>query len=345
MTLSNVDYAAVAPLRLGREDTYSIGLFQFESGESLADLRLGYVTHGQLDPEGSNAVLLLPGTANTRHSADGYIGAGLALDPDRDFIIAVDAIGAGTSSQPADGLRGAFPRYGIRDMVHAQHRLITGHFGLRGLKAVVGASMGAFQALEWAIHYPSMMRHAVLLVPAARSGQLFRGIVETALTAIRKDPAWTEGAYQRSPETGLRMAGRIYYPWTVTDRWIEQSAPAVIEREMRDTIERAAGWDAWNFIRRYQASAAHDVATPFDDDLRSALRQVQTHTLIMPSSSDRLLPVAGARAMASMIRDARYLEIPSMRGHLGWRSVSGAPETRFINEAVRRFLDQGAPSR
>jgi homoserine O-acetyltransferase len=343
MTTAHVDYAAAAPLRQGLEGSQSIGSFHFESGDCLDDLRVGYVTHGQLDPEASNAVLLLPGTANTRHSADGYIGAGLALDPDREFIIAVDAIGAGTSSQPADGLRSAFPRYSIRDMVHAQYRLITDHFGLRGLKAVIGASMGAFQALEWAIHYPSMMRRAVLLVPAARSGEVFRGVVDTALSAIRLDPAWNDGDYQRSPEGGLRMAGRIYYPWTVTDRWIEQSAPAVIERERHDTVERAAGWDAWNFIRRYEASAVHDVATPFGGDLGLALGQVQARTLVMPSSSDRLLPVAGARVLASMVRHAHYLEIPSLRGHLGWRAVRGAPETRFINEAVRRFLDQGAP--
>lgn len=83
----------------------------------------------------------MPGTANTRHSADGYIGPGEAFDTREHFIIASDAIGAGTSSRPSGGLRGAFPRYAVRDMVHAQYRLVTECIGLRSLKAVAGASM------------------------------------------------------------------------------------------------------------------------------------------------------------------------------------------------------------
>jgi len=333
--------ASQAPLREGREEVCDIGAFEFENGERLDSMRVGFVTHGRLDANTGNAILLLPGTANTRHSADGYIGPGLAYDPERDFIIAVDAIGAGTSSQPADGLRGAFPRYGIRDMVRAQHRLITRHLGIRRLKAVAGASMGAFQALEWAIHYPSMMGAALLIVPAARSGAVFRTVVETALAAIRLDPDWNDGHYTRAPLAGLRTAGRIYYPWTVTDQWLEQSTPSSIESEMRDTVERATTWDAWNFIRRYEASAAHDIARPFAGDLASALAQVRARTLVLPSASDRLLPVAGAREMASMIREARYLEIPSDRGHLGWRAVAGSPATHFVNEAASRFLQDG----
>ena len=38
-------------------------------------------------------MLLLPGTTNSRHAADGYIGAGKAFDPSRHFIVAFEASG------------------------------------------------------------------------------------------------------------------------------------------------------------------------------------------------------------------------------------------------------------
>ena len=90
----------------GAEGLFTIPEFRFESGEIFSGMTVGYVTHGELNPRRDNMVLVTPGTANTRHGFDGYIGTGEALDPAEYFIIAVDAIGAGTSSQPADGLGG-----------------------------------------------------------------------------------------------------------------------------------------------------------------------------------------------------------------------------------------------
>jgi len=41
------------------------------------------------------------------------------------FVVIVDNIGHGQSSKPATDLRAAFPKYGYRDMVTAQYRLLT----------------------------------------------------------------------------------------------------------------------------------------------------------------------------------------------------------------------------
>jgi homoserine O-acetyltransferase len=300
-------------------------------------LELGYVTHGRLNAARDNAILLAPGTANTRHSADGYIGSGNALDPARHFIIAVDAIGAGTSSKPQDGLGEAFPLYNIRDMVRSEHALVES-LGVRRLKAVVGASMGAFQALEWAIQFPEAAARAVLLVPAARAGNVFRCVVRAMIETIQLDPSWNDGRYVSQPLAGLRAAGRLYYPWTVADAYLESLTPEALEAELRGTVERAAAWDAWTLIRRYQASSSHDVSRPFGGNLAQALARVQASVLVMPTSSDRLLGLETAREIARFVRRAEYAEVRSARGHLGWRAVEGAAETAFIIERVARFL-------
>lgn len=322
----------------GEEGVFAVGEFAFESGERLRELQVGYVTHGRLNAARDNAILLAPGTANTRHSADGYIGPGNALDPTRHFIIAVDAIGAGTSSKPQDGLGGAFPVYSIRDMVRAEHALVES-LGIRRLKAVVGASMGAFQALEWAIQLPGAAARAVLLVPAARAGNVFRSAVRAMIDTIQLDPAWNDGRYAAQPIAGLRAAGRVYYPWTVADAYLESLTPEALETELNGTVERAVAWDAWNLIRRYQASAGHDVSLPFGGNMATALARVRAALLVMPTSSDRLLGLESAREIARHVRKAEYAEVPSARGHLGWRAVQGAGETRFIVERIARFLN------
>lgn len=322
----------------GVEASHSIGRFEFEAGGALEQLKVGFVTHGALNAARDNAIVVLPGTANTRHSADGYIGPGKAFDTDAYFVIALDAIGAGTSSKPSDGLRGRFPAYNIRDMVRAEFALVQQVFGISRLRAVAGASMGAFQALEWSILYPEATGASILMVPAARAGQVFRSTVATARRALTMDPLWKGGQYDAPPVEGLRMAGRVYYPWTVTDAWIEQLSPEQLEAETQQTVERAAQWDAWDFLKRYEASASHDISQPFAGDFAKALGRVQAPTLVLPSATDRLLPVESARLIAQGIRHARYAEIPSMQGHLGWRAVEGSPATTFINDQIARFL-------
>ncbi|WP_421954533.1 alpha/beta fold hydrolase [Polaromonas sp.] len=328
----------------GRDGVHDIGPFTFEGGGHVESLSVGYTTYGELNAARDNMLLVLPGTANTRHSADGYIGSGKAFDPGQHFVVTVDAIGAGTSSKPSDGLRGNFPQYNIRDMVHAVCRLVTTAFGVKRMAYVAGASMGAFQALEWAIHYPDMMRGVILMVPAAQTGNVFRGAVGAAKEVIKLDPGWNAGNYTLQPLAGLRAAGRLYFPWTVTDDYLESLSEPELEKELQKTVTRAAQWDAWDFIRRYEASASHDISVPFEGQAGLALARVTTRVLILPTNTDRLLPLASARQIAEGVAQSHYVEVPSKHGHLGWRPIDGAPETIFITTAIQKFIKEGETS-
>ena len=323
----------------GSEGSFTLPQFHFESGATLAEMTVGFTTHGTINSQRDNIVLVTPGTANTRHSFDGYIGAGEALDPAEHFIISVDAIGAGTSSKPADGLGGGFPRYTVRDMVRAQHDFLVRAFDIspaRPLRAIVGASMGAFQALEWGIHYPGLARDLVMLVPAVRASNTFRTVVAQMVRILDLDPEWADG--KRQPLRALEAAGRHYLPWTVTDEFIEGLAPEQLEQELTNSAQRFAAWDAWSLIRRYQASSSHDPSIPFGGDLAAALARITAGALLLPSRTDRLLPPALAREIADHIPWARYAEIPSSCGHFGWRPVPGSVEKAFVTAKVREFL-------
>lgn len=324
----------------GREGRFVHRNFRFESGEILAELKTAYVTHGTLNAKKDNIVLLLPGTANTRHSSDGYIGPGKAFDTEKFFVIAVDAIGGGDSSKPADGLGNAFPSYTIRDMVAAQKELLDNKFGLGqvSLAAVAGASMGAFQALEWSIAHPDLVLREVLMVPAARASNALKLATQQMFEVIAMDPLWREGAYTNPPLKGLRRAGRQYYAWTVTDPHIESLTAEALEEQLQASGERYCKWDAWSLLRRYRASSIHDVGQGFSGGIAEALGRVRARTLVLPTSSDRLLPPSGARVIAEHIRDAQYLEIPSSLGHFGWRPIAGSAEEEAFTHAIREFF-------
>ena len=103
---------------------YDIHSFRFETGQTIPDLHLHYLTLGtpRRDAAGHtvNAVLLLHGTGGSAHSllnpvfSDVLFGPGQPLDITKYFIILPDDIGHGESSKPSDGLRMNFPQLHLR---------------------------------------------------------------------------------------------------------------------------------------------------------------------------------------------------------------------------------------
>src|SRR5262245_33787094 len=126
-----------------KEGSWVVRDFRFQSGETLAELRLHYTTVGA---PGGAPVLIRHGTTGsgtgmlTPPFAGELFGPGQPLDASRYYIILPDGIGTGKSSKPSDGLRTSFPKYNYDDMVEAQYRLVTEHLGVRHLRLVLGNS-------------------------------------------------------------------------------------------------------------------------------------------------------------------------------------------------------------
>jgi len=312
--------------------------FEFETGAVLPELRVAYETYGTLNAARDNAILLVHGTSGNRHSFDAMIGPGKTFDTGKNFVITVDAIGGGDSSSPKDGLGQDFPRYTIRDMMRAQHALVTRGLELSTLRAVGGSSMGAFVSLEWGIHHPEMVRGLILLVPSPKAEANFQLIVDLMTSVIALDPQWEGGRYTRNPVEGLRLAGMLYYPWVVSAPYIERLRAKQLAKEQEESARSFAGWDANSLILRYAASRAHDVSVSFGGDMSAALGQITAPALILPSTSDRLLGLDGARRLRDGVKQASYAEIPSDLGHRAARAVPGTPEGEFIDAQIRAFL-------
>jgi len=209
--------AAQSPYPAPVEGDYVAANFAFESGETLAELRLHYRTIGTLkrgeDGRAANAVLIMHGTTGsgasllTEHFADYLFRPGGILDASKYFIILPDAIGHGDSSKPSDGLRMKFPKYDYDDMVRADHLLLAEGLGVDHLRLVMGTSMGGMHSWLWAYQYPDFMDAvaplASLPVEIAGRNRMQRKMI---IDAIKADPEWDGGNYTAKPVRGMTAA-------------------------------------------------------------------------------------------------------------------------------------------
>src|SRR5262249_9728465 len=121
------------------------------------------------------------------------------------------AIGNGLTTSPSNSKSQhgpAFPKFGIRDMVDSQWRLMQ-QLDLRHVVGVVGASMGGMQVLQWGVSHPEVMDTLIALVPLARTPAWSIGLNEATRRALMLDPAFNNGTYTSQPEAGWRLRADI----------------------------------------------------------------------------------------------------------------------------------------
>ncbi|HWA13638.1 MAG TPA: alpha/beta fold hydrolase [Burkholderiales bacterium] len=339
------------PLAAGQIDAEhrfaALGDLELESGETILDYRQSYVTHGELDRDKSNAVLVCISLTGNHHRLDFLIGPGKALDPARHFIIAADPIGNGLSTSPSNsgpqpGMR--FPRFTIRDMVEAQYRLLTRKFGISRLQAVIGASMGGMQALQWAVSHRLFMRACVAMTPMAKSSPWAVMVTETARSCLMADPAWGPDGFTAIPERGWRaysglMTALLGRTPAALAEFLPDCAASHLWFERVVAQNRASGFDAHDYLYQSWAYEAHDVGATagFNGDTGRALASVEAKTLVLAPPLDLFNPAEAARHAASNIPGARFAEIPSMQGHQAATSQKPG-DAEFLNRVIGEFL-------
>ncbi|MGA2042750.1 MAG: alpha/beta fold hydrolase [Roseiarcus sp.] len=318
-----------------REGEWVARDFRFHTGAALDQLRIHYRTVGE--PSG-DPVVILHGTASsgagflTPGFAGELFGAGQPLDANRHFIVLPDALGAGNSTKPSDGLRARFPGYNYDDMVAAQYRLVTEGLGLGHLRLVIGNSMGGMQTWIWGETYPDFMDGFVPMasLPTAMSGRNWM-MRRMLIDAIRRDPDWHGGDYLVQPRaiaTANAFFGIATNGGTLA---LQKAAPS---REAADRLvdERLAApfaADANDFLFQWEASRDYDPAPN--------LHRVRAPVLVVNSADDeRYPPETGLleRSLAK-VRDARLHLIPASEETAGHGTVAMA---KFWKRELQEFL-------
>jgi len=318
--------------------TMKLGDLSLESGELISDFEISYVTHGT--PAADNHVILvLTAIGSTHHRLDFLIGSGLPLDRDRHFVICADAIGNGLTTSPSNSRMQpdlAFPRFTIRDMVASQRRLLD-QLGIGQLAAVVGASMGGMQALQWGVSEPDRMRGIVALVPMARSRPWSVAMNDVARRILMADPSWPSGPFGAGLDT-----------WAALTRVITNRTPGALETMTTDAVPalvsnaiamaRKVGPDPLDWVYQSWAYDGHDVgATPgFNGDTAAALRSIRAATLLLVPELDLYNPVVDAAEAAELIPNAMLVRLAGTSGHAVAAETS--PQLTEVRSAIAEFL-------
>jgi homoserine O-acetyltransferase len=277
------------------EADYIIKDFHFQSGESLPELRMHYLAFGQpqRDKQGMvrNAVIILHGTTGTGSQflraefAGQLFGKGQPLDVTRYYVILPDGIGHGRSSRPSDGLHAKFPRYGYRDMIEAQYRLLTEGLNVDHLRLVMGTSMGGMHTWLWGEMHPDFMDALMPLasLPTQISGRnrVWRRLI---IDAIRNDPAWQNGEYQQQPPN-LRLALEMSYFMGDNPVNRVKQAPTLARADQlldRSVAESFARVDANNYLYAFEASRDYDPGP--------GLEKIKAPLLAINSADDLINP-------------------------------------------------------
>ncbi len=343
--------AAQAQAPQPTEHTYTLQNFKTESGTVLPEAKVVYGTYGTLNAAGDNAVLLPSHYMADLHGYEWLIGPGKALDPGKLFLVTSEEFGNGRSSSPSntpEPLHGPrFPVTTIRDNVQAVHSLLTDELHVKHLQAVIGFSMGAQQAFQWAVSYPGYMDRIVATSGTAKT--YGHGIVrnESEIAAIEADPVFAGGNYKTEPKQGIEAFNLVWTAWLYGQQWWREelwrqdnppgtTLAQVIEKYKTDFIPNA---DANNLILQLHTWEQHDVSrTPgFGGDLPKALGSIRAQVLYMPSATDLYFPVEDARYEAQYLKHATLLPIPSVYGHPAGAGASPA-DLKFLNEHIAAFL-------
>ena len=329
-----------------------------KSGARLESYELAYETYGTLNAARDNAVLVCHALNASHHVAgvyaddpenvgwwDNLIGPGKPVDTNRFFVVGVNNLGGchgstgPASINPATGRPwGAdFPVVTVDDWVEAQARLAT-RLGIERFAAVMGGSLGAMQALQWAISQPERVRHSIVIAAAPRLSAQNIAFNEVARQAITTDPDFHGGNYYSYgvvPRRGLRIARMIGHITYLSDdamaekfgRELREGAfkfnfdvEFQIESYLRYQADKfAERFDANTYLRITKALDYFDPAAVCGGDLSATLKPAKAGFLLVSFTSDWRFSPARSREIIKALVDNRlnvsYAEIDAPHGH------------------------------
>jgi homoserine O-acetyltransferase len=335
----------------GERHEFLIANFKTESGVTLPQARVVYGTYGKLNAAKDNAVLLPSHYMANFHGYEWLIGADKALDASKLFLVATELFGNGNSSSPSNtpepfhGPR--FPVTTIRDNVEAVHRLLTEELKITHLRAIVGFSMGAQQAFQWAVSYATFADRIVATSGTAKT--YGHGIVrlESEITALTTDPVFANGDYKEQPKKGIEAFAIVWTGWLFSQEWWrkelwrEGAKPGTTFESFVNDLKTnfIPGADANNLILQMRTWEKHDVGTTpaFGGDVQKALASIKVPFLYMPSETDLYFPVGDAKYEAGFMKTVTLMPIPSLWGHPAGAAADPA-DAKFLNENIRTFL-------
>ena len=278
------------------------------------------------------------------------VGPGKFIDPDKYFVACVNMLGSpyGTTS-PASLKPGTdrpyyfdFPRITVRDIVNA-NILVRKHLGVEKIDLMIGGSIGGFQALEWMIMEPDVMKKALVSACGARVTPWVTAYNESQRMALEADPTFRECASLDGGKAGLSCARAIalisYRNYICYNETQSEADP---DKMFADKVCSYQQYQGKKLINRFDAYSYYCLTYSLDShnvgrgrgSVEEALKRIKADTVVVGINTDNLFPVEEQKFMATHINGAMYVEINSKFGHDGFLIESGP-----LGNIIQQLLD------
>ena len=352
-------------------------VLRLDCGKEISNFPIAYETYGKLNEKKNNGILIFhaltgdqfPCGKNPLTNKDGWwsyaIGPNKAIDTNKFFVISANVIGGCMGSFGPSSIDpktnkpygSNFPVITINDMVNAQNYLVD-YLKIKKLFAVIGASMGGMQVLQFVSNFPNKAEVAIPIACTASHSAQNIALNELGRQAIMADSEWENGKYlenEKSPSRGLavaRMAAHITY---LSKKGLQEKFGRKLQE--RDTlkfgfdadfqIESYLRYQGSVFVDRFDANSYlyitramdyFDLTKRFNGNLSDAFKGSKTKFFIISFTSDWLYPTAENReiviALNAIGADVGFIEITSDKGHDSF--LLDVPD--FLS-AVKNFLN------
>ena len=310
--------------------------FVLESGKVLNGLEIAFHTYGRFDPDRHNVIWICHAFTANSDAADwwpGMIGKGWLFDPEKHFIVCANILGScygstGPLSLNAETGRPWYlgcPELTVRDLVSA-HELLRSHLGISRIHTIVGGSIGAHQAMEWAIMQPALFDHLIIIAAGACYTPWGIAINESQRLALQADPTF----YNESADAG--QAGLIaarsialisYRNFHIYNKTQAEDDPEKTKGFRASSYQRYQGE---KLVKRFHAHPYYILLNILDSHnvgrgrggIEKALARIKARTLVVGITSDYLFATHEQISLAGQIPGAVYREIDSLYGHDGF---------------------------
>ncbi|MEN6619502.1 MAG: homoserine O-acetyltransferase [Rikenellaceae bacterium] len=328
--------------------------FIFESGERLEKLEICYHYTDNIS-EAREVIWIchaLTANSNPQEWWSDLVGEGKLFDTNRYTIICANMIGSCYGSSGPSSFRDStrqyllsFPKVSVRDIVKA-HNLLREHIGIKSIDLVVGGSIGGFQALEWSIMYPDIVKNMVLIACNSKVSPWGTAFNESQRMALFADSSFLEQKDLDGGKLGLAAARSIalisyrsFHGYGVTqqeedeDTLFAERACSYQQHQGKKLVDR---FDAYSYYSLTKSVDSHNIGRN-RGGVKRALSTVRANTLVIGIDTDLLFPVEEQKYLRAEIANSNFEQISSLFGHDGflleWENIERVikKHIKFLN--------------
>jgi homoserine O-acetyltransferase len=311
------------------------GSFCLETGDSLDDIEITYHTLGRLTADSKVVWICHALTANSDAQDwwSGMVGDDKFFNGQDYFVVCANIIGScygstgplSVNPQTGKPYFGDFPRVTIRDMV-AAHNKLREYLGINRIYAVIGSSIGGFQALEYAIAIPDKIDHLILIATNCRVTPWATAFNESQRMSIFADNTYFDnipGGGAEGMKAARAMALLSYRSYDGYNRTQSEENDDVIFADKAASYERYQGkkladrFNAYSYVVITKAFDSHNVGR-LRGGVKKTLASLKVKTLLIGIDSDILFPINELKFMHNYIQNSQYAELSSVFGHDGF---------------------------